>query len=170
MKLKRAPGDIYRLKNPAHDPFGFDVLGAEDMVELIMLVKERESASAVVAVTGKPTVAITISNGLLETLLDGARLEPGGALIKTDCSVELVLPKNGSDFSLDELQIFVGGPIQVVPLGEEGLELLCNDEGKLEGMERNVLATRIWELWWGDKTDIVVGNVMIFNDRSGVVK
>lgn len=70
-----------------------------------------------------------------------------------------VEPKNGKDFSLEELQQYVGGYIQIVDLGKECL--VINEEGKLHNLPINITATNIAHdagaLFLGD---YIVGNVL----------
>lgn len=40
--------------------------------------------------------------------------------------------------TLDAMQAIVGGYIEIVPIGNSGLDLCCNEEGKLEGLPLNV--------------------------------
>lgn len=74
--------------------------------------------------------------------------------------------------SLDELQELVGGPIETVPVAlndrwthEHGVRpvMIVNEEGKLEGLTRNELAT---ELLRCDIDDFVVGDVIIAGIRG----
>jgi hypothetical protein len=64
--------------------------------------------------------------------------------------------------SLDFLQSFVGGWVQIVPLAGtlSGLSMWLNEEGKFTDLPMNELATAIWEDSYG-KTDFIVGNVLI---------
>jgi hypothetical protein len=64
--------------------------------------------------------------------------------------------------SLDFLQSFVGGWVQVVPLAGSlaGLSMWLNEEGKFSDLGLNELATAIWEDSYG-ATDFIVGNVLI---------
>lgn len=52
-----------------------------------------------------------------------------GALIKTDGSVQKVQPANGSDFTLEELQGFVDGLIEIIDIGSDMI-MVVNEEGK----------------------------------------
>lgn len=86
--------------------------------------------------------------------------------LKTDGTQEWVKPTDGKKFTLKELQNFVGGLIQFVPL-PSGATLVCNDEGKLEGLEPNKLATEMWkreyplEKYPIGNDSLVVGNVLV---------
>ena len=52
-----------------------------------------------------------------------------GILIQSDGESRGVVPANGGDFSLEELQGFVEGLIEVVPLTENVI-MVVNEEGK----------------------------------------
>lgn len=69
-------------------------------------------------------------------------------------------PKNGTDFSLEELQEFVGGYIEIIPLVDD-LIMVVNEEGKLLGLPFNKAATEIF--WDATKNtlDYIVGNALI---------
>lgn len=80
-----------------------------------------------------------------------------GKLIKTDGTVIEVQPKNGTDYTLEELQEFVGGYIEVIPAYEEGNILIINEEGKLNGLPRNGRATDLADIYlW----DYLVGDAL----------
>ena len=60
-------------------------------------------------------------------------------ILKTDGSEEeFLLPKTNQ---LKVLQKIVGGLIEVVPSTQEGLSIICNEEGKLIGLPINYRAT-----------------------------
>lgn len=80
--------------------------------------------------------------------------------IRADGTEEQVWPANGSDFTLDEMQEYVGGMIQIVPLPTTGALLVCNEEGKLLDLPFNFLATHEWIKNHGD-TDEIVGDVLV---------
>lgn len=67
-----------------------------------------------------------------------------------------VSPANGTDFKLEELQKIVGGYIEVLNLND-GRIMVVNEEGKIQGLDLNVIATYIY----GRHTDCVVGNVLV---------
>lgn len=84
-------------------------------------------------------------------------------LYKTDLSVEEIKPANGRHFKLEEMQTYVGGLIEIVPLDGEGLEdklLVVNEEGKLENLPLNIFATVEWVKYYG-QTDYVSGDAII---------
>jgi hypothetical protein len=67
-------------------------------------------------------------------------------LITPDGKCTPVVPKNGKQFSLKELQGFVGGYIEMVaPPSKNGAVIICNEDGKAEGLAHNKLATEMWQ-------------------------
>lgn len=71
-----------------------------------------------------------------------------------------VQPKNGSDFSLEELQDFVEGYIEVVRLKDDKI-MVVNEEGKLNGLPFNVGATLAYNEGTGRYDDIILGNALV---------
>lgn len=66
-------------------------------------------------------------------------------IITPEGRIDPVEPKNGKTFELEELQGIVGGFIEVYNLpGQTGAALVMNEEGKLQGLAVNELATRMW--------------------------
>lgn len=68
--------------------------------------------------------------------------------------------------SLDDLRAFVGGYIETVPrfaqLDGQYCVVFCNEEGKLNGLPVNVMATRAWAKAAGmPLDDVLVGPVAI---------
>ena len=88
-------------------------------------------------------------------------------LIKTNGDILEVSPKNGTDFKLDELQAFVGGYIEIVnlldvsPLSIADAILVVNEEGKLNGLPVNTVATAVYNVCMQPYEDIVVGDVLL---------
>ena len=60
--------------------------------------------------------------------------------------------------SYETLSKAVGGYIECVSM-RNGLDMWCNEEGKLTGLPQNPTATAIWNDSYGD-TDVIVGNVI----------
>ena len=83
------------------------------------------------SVTGKDLVA---------RLLEG---DPGSQLIPADSTkpITVVNPKDGKKFTLEELQGFVGGYIERIPV--KGGFMYLNEEGKLKDLPRNERATQL---------------------------
>lgn len=77
-------------------------------------------------------------------------------IIYTSGETKDVYPKNGTDFSLEELQAVVGGYIELVFLGDN--ILVANEEGKIYGLPLNTKATVIMRKH--GYNDTIVGNVV----------
>lgn len=84
-------------------------------------------------------------------------------ILNADGSARNIEPKNGTDFQLDELKEIVGGYIEIVDL-RNGQILVINEEGKLERLEVNGLATSIAAHAGAIASwDCIVGNVLLCN-------
>lgn len=81
-------------------------------------------------------------------------------LLKANLEVIDVTPENGTDFSLEELQGFVGGFIEIVPL-TGGQIMVINEEGKLNDLPVNALATNALYLARPAFCDVIVGDALI---------
>lgn len=82
-------------------------------------------------------------------------------IIETSGFVVNIEPKNGSDFSLNELQGFVNGFIEIVPLNDEFI-MVVNEEWKLKNLGINHLATFLYhEMNPYAVNDVIVGNVLV---------
>ena len=79
-------------------------------------------------------------------------------IIKTDGQVISVQPKNGKDFTLQELKAIVGGYIEIIRMNDKFM--VVNEEGKLEQLPCNALATG---LYWANVggNDYIVGDVLV---------
>ena len=75
-------------------------------------------------------------------------------IIKADGTKIDVIPKNGTDFQLSELQEIVGGYIEIVFTKDDQL-MVVNDEGKLNGLPINEEATKLVGY------DLIVGDVLV---------
>lgn len=80
-------------------------------------------------------------------------------LLFTDGTFKTITPANNKDFTLKELQKYVGGYIQLIPL-QDNLVMVINEEGKLLGLPRNDKATGLTN-FHPDYDDYIVGNVVI---------
>ena len=80
-------------------------------------------------------------------------------VIKSSGEVIETKPANGTDFSLEELQTIVGGYIEVVSL-RDGRLIVCDEEGKPKGKDRNNKATDIFQAAM-PTNDFLVGDVLI---------
>lgn len=66
-------------------------------------------------------------------------MNEGALIIKTDESVTPIVPVNGGDFTLEELQKHVGGRIEIVRLTDQAI-MVINEEGK-DALPLNPMAT-----------------------------
>lgn len=82
-------------------------------------------------------------------------------LYKTNGEVIEVSPKNNRDFTLEELQNFVEGDIEIINLTTEKI-LIVNEEGKINKLSFNESATELWKKYYG-RTDYIVGNALLCN-------
>lgn len=82
-------------------------------------------------------------------------------IITSDGDVREVEPKNGTDFTLEELQRIVDGNVEIIDIGYN--QIMCMDEeGKIHGKHVNVLATMYASgHLFGD--DVIVGDVLVCN-------
>lgn len=87
-------------------------------------------------------------------------------LIYPNGTVETVTPENGQYYSLAELNKFVEGYIELVPISSTQYAVI-NEEGKLLNLPVNRLATLDYSyaLW---ANDYFVGNVLIC-DKNHIV-
>ena len=84
-------------------------------------------------------------------------------IYKTDGTTVNVEPKNGSDFSLEELQEIVGGYIEVLYLNDKEI-LVCDEDGKLKGYGLNYEATKVVQS--NGISDYIVGDVLICSTKE----
>ena len=82
-------------------------------------------------------------------------------LYTTDYEVTDIVPADGKQFTIEELQGFVGGYIEIAYI-QDDMIFVCNEEGKLENLSVNFNATAIWMINFGP-TDIIVGDVAIIH-------
>lgn len=84
-----------------------------------------------------------------------------GTLYRVNGEVLEVRPVKGSKFTLQELQTYVGGSIELVPgTAKAGSPAaFCNEEGRLNGLRVNREATRVFMkgIW---SNDVLVGDVI----------
>lgn len=84
------------------------------------------------------------------------------AVIKIDGVVELHDVSTDAEEESKFLSDAVGGWFQCVPLRAEmdGFYLWCNEEGKLDGLALNPVATGLWVMSYGP-SDIICGDIVI---------
>jgi len=81
-----------------------------------------------------------------------------GKLLRATGEVEDVKPKNGKHYTLRELQGFVGGSIELIQFVDA--TLVVNEEGKIDDLPYNPLATAIYHN--GYKTnDFIAGDAFL---------
>jgi Domain of unknown function (DUF3846) len=87
--------------------------------------------------------------------------------IQTDGTVEV---NEYQKISLDDMQRAVGGLIECVSLPLHNVDMYCNEEGKIHGLDRNELATKLYVANYGPR-DVIMGDVLITNgaDMDGEV-
>ena len=85
--------------------------------------------------------------------------------LKTNCKLEIVTPNNGKDYTLEELKTFVGGYIQIIQLTPSQI-MVINEEGKLNGLKPNRLATETALLVKAiADNDFIVGNCLVCDKK-----
>ena len=86
-------------------------------------------------------------------------MKPQAFVYKTSGEIVPVYPKNGTDFTLQEMQSFVKGSIELVSL-KDGTFMIVNEEGKIFELEENVQATTLFRLSY-NTNDYICGNVLV---------
>lgn len=83
--------------------------------------------------------------------------------LKADGTKAEVIPKNNTDFSLKELQAFVGGTIDIRNISYKGHAwyMVVNDNGLLEKLPPNEKATELWTRSRPHQPATIVGDVLI---------
>lgn len=79
-------------------------------------------------------------------------------IYKPDGQIIDIHPKNGTDFSLEEIQSIVNGYFETLSL-PDGSWVAVNDKGKEMGLPININATKIIRSVGYD--DCIVGNALI---------
>ena len=82
-------------------------------------------------------------------------------LIKPNSEPQVMTPNNKPFFSLKELQDAVEGYIEILHISVNGTRKIAvfNEEGKINNLEPNLLATHICGSWLNG--DVLLGNVII---------
>ena len=81
-------------------------------------------------------------------------------IIKTDGTEIEVSPKNGTDFSLEEMQKVVCGFMEVYYINNYNDILIINEEGKLYNLPYNKTATELFRKAYRTD-DYIVGDVLV---------
>lgn len=79
-------------------------------------------------------------------------------LYKAAGAILEVVPANGTDFQLEELQAMVGGYIEIVPV-LRGKIMVIDEEGKLKGKPINNAATMMF--MQAGFYDTIVGDTLV---------
>ena len=89
------------------------------------------------------------------------------SIIKSDGTVVGgIFPKNGSDYSLKELQHFVQGYIKIIYLDKQQYCcMVVNEEGMLQNLPINAEATKIYKEAFPDSNRVIVGDVFYCNSE-----
>jgi len=82
-------------------------------------------------------------------------------LYMTDGRTKEVRPSNGVHWTLEELQGFVGGYIEIVST-VDGRFMVINELGKLNGLDLNIPASR---LYLHGRRDVIVGDALVVDTR-----
>lgn len=83
-------------------------------------------------------------------------------VIKTNGETQEVNPKNGKEFSLEELQGFVGGYVEKLNVnGKKVKQIIMNEEGLLMKLEPNLIVTELLSLEFGREVKTIVGDVLV---------
>lgn len=85
-------------------------------------------------------------------------------LIKLDGSQLTITPQEGNQFTLKEMQHYVGGYIEIVYL-QNNLIMVINEEGRLLGLPRNEKATKLANFHL-DFDDYIAGDVVICSNNQ----
>ena len=95
-------------------------------------------------------------------------------LIKADGTETEVKPADGVKFTLEEMQKYVGGCIEIIDL-PSGEVLIVNEEGKcVDEPVVNIKATAIWKTEYPisqypvNNDELVVGDVLLIEDLKEI--
>lgn len=83
-------------------------------------------------------------------------------LIRITTKNEIEIIHLDQTYSLQLLQELVGGYIEFISLPKYGLEMIVNEEGKLNGLPINLAGTMYWNRQY-ENLDYVVGDIVLLN-------
>ena len=89
--------------------------------------------------------------------------------IKASGEIISVNPKDGKEFSLEEMKHYIGGGyIQMItPPGKTGAIMIIDEDGKMKNFPINIIATRMWQQYAQQGSmrmdDAVVGDVLLMH-------
>lgn len=87
-------------------------------------------------------------------------------IIKANGTIQPIKPKNRTDFQWEELKEIVGGYIEVVRLRPSDKIFIVNDEGKLQNLPYNAIATAMYNKYTYPYRDDIVGDVLFCNSSE----
>jgi hypothetical protein len=87
-------------------------------------------------------------------------------IIYTNGEEKEIVPKDGKYFTLTELQVIVEGYIETVEINNTDI-MIINEDGKINHLPYNKIATQIFQKKYPDNEDHIVGNAIIC-DKSQV--
>jgi Domain of unknown function (DUF3846) len=88
-------------------------------------------------------------------------------IYETTGEVHKVMPNNGTDFTLEEMQHIVGGYIEVLELPGTNEIMILNENGKGDDLPKNETATAIFkkayplEKYPDNNDQLIVGTVIV---------
>ena len=78
-------------------------------------------------------------------------------LVKIDGSIANALPANGTNFTLEEMYKLIGCDcIQIVRTAQEGVIMVIDDNGLMNGKAPNIVATKLYPFG-----NMIVGDVLV---------
>ena len=87
-------------------------------------------------------------------------------IYKTNGEVKEISPKNGTYYTLKELQEIVGGYIEIIHLTNNKI-MVINDEGKLINLPYNKNATILYKPSF-NTDDFIIGDALVC-DKSKII-
>lgn len=81
-------------------------------------------------------------------------------LYTTDSKMKEVRPKNRKTFSVSEMQYYVHGYFEIIPLGD-GCVMIINEEGKIKNLPLNETATAIIKTYYPAMKGEILGDVIV---------
>ncbi len=87
-------------------------------------------------------------------------------LYKSNGEVETISPKETDKFQLEELQNYVGGDIELFTINKK--TFIVNENGLVENLPINWIASDFLQLQSDFKTQILVGNVIVLNSINEI--
>lgn len=80
-------------------------------------------------------------------------------IVRANGAVEDVMPRNGKDFTPEEINAIVDGYMELVDMGKEWM--VVNEEGKLSNLPFNPVATAVYHSKYPTTNDYIVGDVLV---------